>query len=153
VEHLTTPQSDTGFYLSAAKAIDLSLQDFQGEKRPYNVAVLPVPTGQLYVYVLPAQIKDGVYPLGGDERYLISSDGNTIVERRRMHHDVMMFDLTSPDVSRMAAGYHIHVLSDVPEDSDVFFVLTRKPSVPEFIGVEKKMRFQIMEDGKILLVK
>jgi len=153
VEHLAAPQKDTGFYLAAARAIDLALQDFQGEKRSYNVAVLPALDGQLYVYVLPAQTKNGVYPLGGDERYLVSSDGNTIVERRRMHHDIMMFDLTSPEVSKMVAGYHVHVLSDVPEDSDVFFVLTRKPSVPEFIGVEKKMRFQIMEDGTILLVK
>jgi hypothetical protein len=153
VEHLATPQNDTGFYLAAAKSIDLALHDFQGEKRPYNVAVLPDPTGQLYVYVLPAQTKDGVYPLGGDERYLVSSDGNMIIDRRRMHHDVLTFDLTTPDASRMAAGYHIHVLSDVPEDSDVFFVLTRKPSVPEFIGVDKKIRFQILEDGRILNVK
>lgn len=94
-----------------------------------------------------------VYPLGGDERYLVSADGNTIVDRRRMHHDVMMFDLTKPDTAKIAAGYHIHVLSEVPEDSDVFFVLTRKPSVPEFIAVDKKMRYQILEDGKILLTK
>jgi hypothetical protein len=153
VEHLATPQSDKGFYLAAAKSINLALHDFKGENRPYNVAVLPAPADQLYVYVLPAQTKNGVYPLGGDERYLVSSDGNTILEKRRMHHSVMTFDLTGPDVSRMAAGYHIHVLSDVPEDSDVFFVLTRRPSVPEFIGVNGKMRYKIMEDGSILYVK
>jgi hypothetical protein len=153
VEHFATSQSDTGFYLAAAKSIDLALHDFQGDNRPYNVAVLPAPAGQLYVYVLPAQTKNGVYPLGGDERYTVSPDGSAITEKRRMHQIVLMFDLTTPDVSKMAAGYHVHVLSDVPEDSDVFFVLTRKPSVPEFIGVEKKMRFQILEDGRILLVK
>jgi hypothetical protein len=153
VEHLATPQNDTGFYLAAAKSVDLALHDFQGEKRPYNVAVLPGPADQLYVYVLPAQTKDGVYPLGGDERYLVSADGNTIVDRRRMHHYVLTFDLTGPDVSKMVAGSHSHVLSDVPEDSDVFFVLTRKPSIPEFIAVEKKVSFQILEDGKILLTK
>jgi hypothetical protein len=53
----------------------------------------------------------------------------------------------------MAAGYHIHVLSDVPEDSDVFLVLTRRPSVSEFIGVNGEMRYKIMEDGSILPMK
>lgn len=60
VEHLAAPQNDTGFYLAAAKSVDLALHDFQGEKRPYNVAVLPDPSSQLYVYVLPAQTKDRV---------------------------------------------------------------------------------------------
>lgn len=153
VEHFATPLRDTGFNLAAAKAIDLALQDFQGEQRPYNVAVLPAADSKLYVYVLPAQTKNGVYPLGGDERYLISPDGSTILEKRRMHHSILMFDMTVPDAAKLAAGFHVHVLSDVPEDSDVFFVLTRKPSVPEFIGVDKKMRYKIAEDGTIEIVK
>ena len=62
VEHFATPNKDTGFFFAAAKAIDLALKDFQGENVTYNVAVLPAPEGQLYVYVLPAQTKEGVYP-------------------------------------------------------------------------------------------
>jgi hypothetical protein len=33
----------------------------------------------------------------------------------------------------VAGGYHVHVLSDLPEDTDVLLVLTRKPRVPEVV--------------------
>ena len=50
VKEITPPKEDTGFFLSAAKAIDTSLKDFvehfEGEQRPYNVAVLPAEKGQ-----------------------------------------------------------------------------------------------------------
>lgn len=71
VKRLDPPQQDTSYYLAAARAIDTALHEFQGERRPYNVAVLPAVSGQLYVYVVPAQTENGVYPLGGDARYLI----------------------------------------------------------------------------------
>ena len=78
VKKFDPPQEDSSFYLVAARAIDTALHDFQGENRPYNVAVLPAPSDQVYVYVLPAQTKTGIYPLGGDVRYLIAPDGATI---------------------------------------------------------------------------
>jgi hypothetical protein len=153
VQHYAMPKSDTGFYLASARAIDLALSDFKGEQRPYNVAVLPATGDQLYVYVLPAQTKNRIYPLGGDVRYLISADGNSILETRHMHHSVLDFDMNSPDVAKMTAGFHVHVLSDVPEDSDVFFVLTRRPAVPEYIMIDKKMRYIILTDGSITILK
>src|SRR5262249_4915324 len=78
--------------LRAARAIDTALHDFQGERRPYNVAVLPAPPDQLYVYVLPAQTKTGIYPIGGDVRYLVRADGDTIVKKRKMHKDIIELD-------------------------------------------------------------
>jgi hypothetical protein len=153
VEHFTTPKTDTGFYFAAAEAVDLALKDFQGENVQYNGAVLPANEGRLYVYVLPAQTKNGVYLLGGDERYTVSSDGNTLIDKHRMHHSILTFDTNDPQTAKIVAGYHVHVLSDVPEDSDVFYVLTRRPSIPEFIGVDGKLRYTIMEDGTIQLKK
>jgi hypothetical protein len=153
VEHYAAPKRDTGFFFAAARAVDLALSDFQGEKVPYNVAVLPADDGQLYVYVLPAQTRDGVYALGGDERYTVASDGSSLIDKHRMHHSILTFDTNDPQAAKLVAGYHVHVLSDVPEDSDVFYVLTRRPSIPEFIGVNGKLRFEIMEDGSIQLKK
>jgi hypothetical protein len=49
VKKLDPPLEDTSFYLMAARAIDTALHDFRGERRPYNVAVLPAPPNQLYV--------------------------------------------------------------------------------------------------------
>jgi len=40
-------------------------------------------------------------------------------------------------------------LSDVPEDTDVFYGLTRQPSEPEFIGTPNKKIHEIGVDGTI----
>jgi len=143
-------KEDTSFYLAAAKAFDTALHDFRGEKRPYNVAILPAPPNQLYVYVLPAQTKTGIYPLGGDVRYLVTADGGTIVEKRQLHKSIIEMDPSSlPKGATPAAGVHTHVLSDVPEDTDVFHVLTRQPPQPEIIGTRNKKMYEISVDGTI----
>lgn len=135
-------KEDTGFFLFAARAIETSLADFKGASRPYNVAVLPAPSNQFYVYVIPAQTKNGVYPLGGDARYLISGDGLKIVEKRQMHKAIIEFT-TGENVH---AGFHTAVLDEVPEDTDVFHVLTRKPSVPQWIAT-RSFVYRIEPDG------
>ncbi|HET9305523.1 MAG TPA: hypothetical protein VFO46_05800 [Candidatus Sulfotelmatobacter sp.] len=150
VKKLDPAQEDITFYLAAAKAFDSALHDFQGQKRPYNVAILPAPGEQLYVYVIPAQTKTGIYPLGGDVRYLITADGGTIVEKRQLHKSIMENNPSSvPKGATPAWGYHTHVLSDVPEDTDVFYVLSRKPSMPEAIGTLNKKLYEVSSDGTI----
>jgi len=147
---LDPPREDTGFYLVAAKAIGVALLNFEGEKRPYNVAALPAPNDQLYVYVYPAQTKADVFPLGGDVRYLITADGANIVEKRQLHKSIIEMRPDSiPKGTQSAGGVHTHVLSDVPEDTDVFHVLVRKPPQPEFIGTSKKKLYEISPDGSI----
>jgi len=114
------------------------------------VAVLPAPSDQLYVYVLPAQTKAGIYPLGGDVRYLMTSDGGAIAEKRQLHKSILEIPPSSiPKGSTPAGGVHTHVLSDVPEDTDVFHVLTRQPAQPEFIGTRNKKFYEISVDGTI----
>jgi hypothetical protein len=150
VKKLDPPQEDTTFYLAAARSIDTALHDFHGQNRPYNVAVLPAPSSLLYVYVVPAQTKAGIYPLGGDARYLVSPDGNSIVEKRQLHKTIIEISPDSiPKGATPSAGYHTHVLSDVPEDTDVFHVLTRQPPQPEYIGTMNKKLYVINPDGTI----
>jgi hypothetical protein len=140
------PKEDVGFFLFAARALDISLADFQGAARPYNVAVLPANAKQLYVYVMPAQTKQGSYPLGSDARYLVSEDGSKIIEKRQLHVSIIEF---SPEESqKVEMGYHTAILDDSPEDTDVFHVLARKPSVPEWIAT-KLYVFRIEPDGAI----
>jgi hypothetical protein len=49
VKEMVPTKEDKGFIYSAARAIDTSLKDFvrhfDGEQRPYNVAVLPAEKG------------------------------------------------------------------------------------------------------------
>jgi hypothetical protein len=147
VKKYDTPKEDTGFYFSAAKAIEIALADFRGENRQYNVAVLPAKSSQMYVYVVPAQTKQGVYPLGGDIRYLVSQDSSKIVEKRQLHKSIIEF-VTPPEIQKVEAGYHTAVLDDIPEDTDVFHVLARKPSVPEWIATQQYV-YRIETDGTI----
>ncbi len=151
VHKLDPPQEDIGFYTLGAKAIQTALRDFQGEKRPYNMMVLPVDSGQMYVYIVPAQTTEGVYPLGGDVRYLISPDGNSIVQKRQLHKTIIEVKI-SPKPGQTLAGFHTHVLSDVPEDTDVFYVLVRRPLVPEYVGITKTLIYVIETDGTIIRV-
>ncbi len=146
VKKYDTPREDSGFYFFAAKAIEAVIADFKGENRPYNVAVLPTKSNQLYVYVLPAQTKQGVYPLGGDARYLISPDGSKIIEKRQLHMSIIEYSF--PEGQNVVAGSHTAVLDDIPEDTDVFLVLSRKPSVPEYIA-SKKFVYRVEPDGTI----
>jgi hypothetical protein len=50
-----------------------------------------------------------------------------------------------------ASGYHTAILDDIPEDTDVFHVLARQPSVPELI-VTNKYVYQVKPDGLIIYV-
>jgi hypothetical protein len=143
-------REDTGFNLAAARAIDLALKDFRGvANRPYNVAVLPGGARGNLVYLYPAQVKDGVYPYGGDARYFISPDGTTVYEKRQMHKSVLESTAAQiPQGATPAAGFHSHVLTTLPEDTDVFLVLSRQPRVPEFISAGGHL-YKINIDGTI----
>jgi hypothetical protein len=125
-------REDTGWNLAAARGIEAAMRDFGKADRPYNVAVLPAASGSLYVYLYPAQVKEGVYPLGADVRYRISPDGTKITEKRQMHKSVIEYGPPSSS-DTVTGGYHSHVLSNLPEDTDVLLVLTRQPRVPEIV--------------------
>jgi hypothetical protein len=147
----TAERADRGFYLFAARAIEVALGDFRGEKRSYNVAVLPAAQDELRVDVYPAQTKARVYPLGGDVRYKMSTDGTKILEKRQMHKSI----LEPPPLEKgkkLASGIHTHVLSDLPEDTDVFHVLTQDPRVPEMVGTPHFI-YKVETDGTITIEK
>jgi hypothetical protein len=147
------PQEDSGLYLSAAKAIETALAVFTAEKRPYNTAVLPAESGRYYVYVYPGTTQHGVYLFGGDARYLISEDGSRILESRQLHKSIIEYK--DPSTSKEAKqgyktemGVHNHILDDVPEDTDVFLAMERKPPMPELI-ITWEYTYMVFPDGTI----
>lgn len=153
VKKYDPPQEDSGFYLSAARAIESALSVFAGQKRPYNAAVLPARSDLLYVYVYPATREADVYLFGGDVRYLVSADGSTILETRQLHKSIIEFrdpfkSGQAKEGDKPEMGYHNHLLDDVPEDTDVFYVMTRKLSVPEMI-ITWKYTYMVRPDGTI----
>lgn len=152
IKEFNPPKEDSGFFRSAAKAIDVALKDFiehfEGEKRPYNVAVLPAEKGQIWVYLVPAPTRPNVWPIGGDVRYLMSADGTRIQAKRQLHRAIIENEPPKDKDQQLMAGIHTHVLDETPEDTDVFHVLTRKPSVPELIRTEHFV-FVVEPDGGI----
>jgi hypothetical protein len=143
-------RQDDGFFLYAARAVEVAIKDFGAANRAYNIAVLPAAAEQWYVYLYPAQTKARVYPLGGDVRYLVSVDGTKLLEKRQMHKTIL--ETLPVTGKKMVSGIHTHVLSDVPEDTDVFHVLTQDPPLPEFVGTTHFM-YKVMTDGMIQMEK
>src|SRR5579871_3994670 len=59
----------------------------------------------------------------------------------------------TPDkAKKLAAGFHTHVLSGSPEDTDVFHVLTQDPRMPEIVATPHFV-FKILVDGAITVEK
>jgi hypothetical protein len=148
VKSFDPAREDEGWNLAAAKGIETATRDFGKTDRAYNIAVLPKSSGGMYVYLYPAQVKAGVYPLGADVRYLLSADGTKVVEKRQMHKTILEYAPPADRSESVAGGYHTHVLSDLPEDTDVLLVLTRQPRVSETVGAGAYI-FTIATDGTI----
>jgi hypothetical protein len=153
VKKYDPPQEDSAFYLSAARAIETALAAFAGEKRPYSAAVLPAKSGRLYVYIYPASTQADVYLIGGDVRYLVSPDGLSLLETRQLHKSIIEYqDFTKSGKAKEGwtaeMGVHNHILDDVPEDTDVFLAMTRKPLVCEMI-ITWEYTYKVCPDGTI----
>jgi hypothetical protein len=111
-----------------------------------------VADGSWWVYILPAPNREGAWPLGDDMRFRVAADGRSVLETRRMHLGTLEFDRSKrPAESRMVAGMHRTIVSDLPEDTDVFHVLTRSPRVFEYVFTPRFL-YQINEDGSIRFV-
>lgn len=141
------PKQGSEFVAAAARATGIAKSDFGQTQRPYNTAVLPAGAGQLYVYLYPAVVKKGMLPLGGDVRYTISADGNNIVEKRLMHKTIM--DTTTNSPGQTVGGFHSHVVTDVPEDTDVLHAMLRR--MPEFVGAGGHS-YKVEADGTVTLL-
>jgi hypothetical protein len=144
------PREGPDDLIAKERALELALATFPRPDRPYNSAVLPAPGGNLYVYLYPGQVKDTIWPLGGDVRFTMSADGKQIIETRQLHKAIL--DMESKPEEHAVAGYHVHILSDVPEDTDVLYVLNRKPAMPEYIGAGKHI-FVVDTGGTIAVTK
>ena len=141
------PKPMGGFTFFAARAVETALADFRTHTRIHNVAVLPAPFGKLWVYVYPAQTSVDFWPAGGDVRYHLSGDGAKILEKRRLH--VSIIDLPMPKKGeKFSSSIQSAILDNIPEDTDVFSVLSRHTHIPEYI-VTQKFVYRIETNGVI----
>lgn len=128
---------EAGDLAGAARALDVARVDFGTPNRSYNAAVIPAGNGEWFVYLMPAQTRAGIFPLGGDVRYRLSADGRSIRTKRRLHNTILEVAASrSVGTAVVAARMHSAVLDNVPEDTDVFHVLAREPKVPEYVATD-----------------
>ena len=146
---LSPREGDVDWYARAARALDVARAAFGSASRPYNAMIVRASDeGDLFVYLVPAPTRPGVYPLGGDVRYRVSSDGRTMISQRRLHNTVLEYAIGTARGERPVAGSHTAVLDDRPEDTDVFHVLSREPKLPEYIA-SRSYFFRVDRDGRI----
>ena len=146
------PRSEKGFPLAAAKGIALVLKDHEGPERPYNILLGRDPDDQIRVYLTPAPTDPKEWVLGEDVRYLVAADGAKIVEKRILHDKLIEKPaLTESKIKSDTVSRHETTIADIPEDTDVYHVLTREHSVPEII-VTPHFEFKIDLDGAIALI-
>jgi len=138
------PTPLTGAERLVATALHTALLDFGTPQRPYNSYVLPRADSAFWVYFLPAQTDGATFPHGADIRYMIAPDGRRILDKHPMHKALL--NLAIPDSA--VSGLHTVLVDDVPQDSDVFLVLVRRPRRPELIATAH-YNYEIAIDGSI----
>jgi hypothetical protein len=144
---VSPPKEDDGFYLAAARAVAAASMILVPADTRYNTYVLPAPADQVYVYFMPAQVRRTVYPWGADARFLYSRDGMKLVQKWQVHPKLMQ-DEYDAKAAHTGVAAHSHAQGDLPEDSDVYHVLIRKPSRDEYVRTTKGV-FVIAADGSI----
>lgn len=153
VERTPSAAPDVADLMHRARALATARAAFGPIKRPYNHSVIPAKNGEWLVYLYPAQTVTTRWPLGGDERFRISADGERILDRHRMHNAIVETPIGShPDSAgrETTTYFHTAVLDDRPEDSDVFAVVSRNPRGTEVVLTENYV-YMIGIDGSIQL--
>ncbi|MGH7529043.1 MAG: hypothetical protein ACREMN_01530 [Gemmatimonadales bacterium] len=128
----------------AAVALHMAMADVETPQRPYNAYVLPRADSLFWVYFLPAQVDHREFPHGADVRYVVDPAADSIIDEHPMHRTLL--NLALPDSA--VAGLHTVLVDNVPQDSDVFLVLVRRPRRPELIATEN-YDYEIAVDGTI----
>ena len=151
------PERDVDYYLSAAKSIGVALDHYRIQLRPYDYAILPEGEDKFNVYIYPAVVTPGVYPLGGDVLFVISRKDFSVLDAKQLHRSILEVDHSKPgENQQIAAGIHSVVTDTKPVITDVFHVLKRKPAIPEYVVIslentapEDAPLFIIEPDGSI----
>lgn len=144
---------DRGELFKRARALALCAPRMKRTGPLMNYAALPASNDGYYVYQFPGSDKVNTYLLGGDVRFLTDSAGEKILETRQLHNSVLTWPRVDdlPPGAQSQGGCHTAILSDLPEDTDIFHVLLRKPALPEYIATANWI-FCVETDGSIRLV-
>lgn len=130
---------------TAAVALVTALDAFDPRWERYFTYVWKDDSGRWVAYFLPGQTSEGKWPIGGDERVLLSADGHRILEVTTFHANVTV---VVPSREAAIATHHKHLLYDEPAPTDFAYVLM----APELAPMKLVMsRFSCIVNRKGLL--
>lgn len=127
----------------ATKAIELDV-----EFPPYNPSVFREDDGTITVYFLPGNKDPNVILIGGDFKVSISGDATKVLNKTKLHTNVLNVPINFKEGEKPEAGFHTHVLIDLPTETDVALVLMNPQMGPHFITGRTWMS-KIDPNGKI----
>ena len=138
--------------LHFARAISLSLKAViaasGGNRGKLNTNVFREDDRSITVYVMPGNEKSGVVLIGGDYKLSISSDGTEILKTSQLHKATLEVPTRSKEGSNVVGAYHIHVLTDLPTETEVALALLNPELTPHYI-ISQKWITRINKDGTI----
>jgi len=148
IKTFSPPLEDHQYFLAAARALSAARQSTEGWPGSYLVLPLDKNHKRFYVYLYPRD-KGNAYLLGGDKRYKVILDGDSvqIAEKKQLHQATLTYQVKK----NARFSYHSAVIGDKPEDTDVLHVLTRKPALPELVSTANYL-YRIETDGQIKFV-
>jgi len=137
----------TGPLLDGARAITAAANRFTFREPAYNFSLVPAADGHVYVYVIPAQVRPGLYPLGGDVRYRFDPEARAIVEEKALHSS---FQLMASEIDGEYVRGTMSPASDagLPVETDVLLAMVRRPQIPHYV-VSGEWVYKITPDGTI----
>lgn len=104
-----------------------------------NTAVVRDPDGKGWlVWLLTATTENGVVPIGGHYRFLISPDGQTVLRREQLSNSCLNMSMTPPDGSTSALLLFVtQIVSNGPVETHVFLSLLNR--IPIYVGVRDRI--------------
>lgn len=104
-----------------------------------NTAVVRDPDGKGWlVWLLTATTENGVVPIGGHYRFLISPDGQTVLRREQLSNGCLNMSMIPPDGAVSGALLFVtQIVSDGPVETHVFLSLLNR--IPIYVGARDRI--------------
>jgi hypothetical protein len=155
VDVLNNPETldETTSRMSAARET-ATRQDIQRCSKTYNTVVVPATeAGQdgWLVYLLAATTEPGVIVSGGHHRFVISSDGGTVIDHFQFTKSCLT--IPAPKVAkgeRVSGSMVTHLTSETPTEMHVFLSLLHH--LPFYIGVAEPRALWEVNGSRIELL-
>jgi len=136
--------------LQLARAVKLALGAVDAAWPQRRVMAFVETDSSVSVYTVPENEKEDSVLLGGDAKLTISPspEGLKVTKNDPLHSGTLLVSLAVEEGKERAAGYHLHMTTDFPSETDVALVVLHPQLAPHYV-VGKKWISKLNPDGTI----